>query len=86
VNAGIRMSRHWRSTAVPPDRTLSDQVVSYLRKAIVLGRYPQGTRLVEQQLRAELPVSRSNLREVLWRLEGEGLVEYVPHRGVRVAR
>lgn len=80
------MNHRRPATTLLPDRTLSDHVLRYLRKAIVLGRYPPGTRLVEQQLCNELSVSRSNIREVLRRLEGEGLVEYVPHRGARVAR
>lgn len=79
------MHQRHGALAVLPDRTLSDQLLRHLRKAIVLGRIAPGTRLIEHRLAAELSVSRSTIREVLRRLEGEGLVEISPHRGGRVA-
>lgn len=64
---------------------LADQVADALRDAILEGRYPPGTRLVERTLAAELGVSHIPVREALSRLADEGLTERSPRRGSRVA-
>ncbi|WP_220189141.1 GntR family transcriptional regulator [Streptomyces phytophilus] len=64
---------------------LADQVADALRDAILEGRYPPGTRLVERTLAAELGVSHIPVREALSRLADEGLTERTPRRGSRVA-
>jgi DNA-binding GntR family transcriptional regulator len=56
----------------------------HLRAAIVENRYPPGHRLVEQQLAAELGLSRTPVREALRMLEAEGLVVSERHRGAMV--
>ena len=63
---------------------LRDRVFKKLEEDIIDGRYPPGTSLSEKQLLTELGVSRTPLREALAQLELEGLVEFVPHRGVLV--
>ncbi|MES1925638.1 GntR family transcriptional regulator [Salinisphaera sp. T31B1] len=65
--------------------SLRHQVQDVLRDEIVSGRLKPGQRLVEQQLCSAMDVSRTSLREALRRLEAEGLVELVPHRGAVVA-
>lgn len=65
--------------------SLRHQVQDALRSEIVAGHFKPGERLVEQQLCAELEVSRTSIREALRQLEAEGLVEQVPHRGSVVA-
>lgn len=50
---------------------------SVLRNRICLLDYPPGTRLSEEALAAEFGTSRTPLRRVLVRLEGEGLVQSV---------
>ncbi|MCY0878687.1 MAG: GntR family transcriptional regulator [Firmicutes bacterium] len=52
-----------------------------LRERIARGLLAPGTRINEAALAQELGISRGPLRESLRRLETEGLVEYVPHRG-----
>ncbi|WP_206337759.1 GntR family transcriptional regulator [Streptomyces sp. WAC 06738] len=64
---------------------LADQVADALRDAILEGRYPPGTRLVERTIAAELGVSHIPVREALSRLADEGLTERTPRRGSRVA-
>lgn len=56
-----------------------------LRRAILIGRYKPGERLVEDRLSADLGISRVPIREALRTLAGDGLVEVLPHRGAIVA-
>lgn len=56
----------------------------HLRSAIVENRYPPGHRLVEQQLAAELGLSRTPVREALRMLQAEGLVVSERNRGAMV--
>lgn len=55
-----------------------------LREAIVSGALQPNQRLVEADLTRTFGVGRSAVRTALVRLEQEGLVEHVPHRGSRV--
>lgn len=68
-----------------PRRTLSDAAADAVRQRILDGVYPAGTPLRQEALAAELGVSRIPLREGLRRLEAEGLVTVLPHRGATVA-
>jgi DNA-binding GntR family transcriptional regulator len=61
-------------------------VTDALRKAILSKRLEPGERLVEEQLAAELGVSRNPIREALRVLESEGLVEISPRRGASVTK
>lgn len=57
-----------------------------LRERIVDGYYPQGMKLVEQELAEEFKMSRPMLREILADLDSQGLVEKKPNRGTTVRR
>ncbi|QEC46534.1 GntR family transcriptional regulator [Baekduia soli] len=63
---------------------LNDDVVALLRDRIYRGDYPPGTPLRQEGLAEELGVSRTPLREAFRTLAGEGLLQVVPGRGVRV--
>ncbi len=69
-----------------PKRSLADDVVERLRKAIWSGRLAPDERLREEVLAEFLGVSRGPIREALSRLEREGLVVKQPNRGAVVAR
>ena len=69
-----------------PPATLRALAVDRLRGAIIAGRFPGGTRLVERTLCDQLGVSRSVVREVIRTLEAEGLVETLGRAGPMVAR
>lgn len=56
-----------------------------LRRAILRGSIPAGTRMVETQLSSRLAVSRTPVREAISRLESEGLVLRQANGGVIVA-
>jgi DNA-binding GntR family transcriptional regulator len=66
-----------------PD-SLSRQIYDRLREGIIRGQYPQGSRLAEQRLAAELQVSRVPLREAVPLLAVDGFVRTLPRRGAVV--
>jgi DNA-binding GntR family transcriptional regulator len=61
-------------------------VMDAIRTAIIEGRYLPGERLPEEDLAAELDVSRNPVREALQALTLDGFVEIAPRRGARVAQ
>ncbi|MFJ9330677.1 GntR family transcriptional regulator [Streptomyces sp. NPDC101230] len=66
--------------------SLSVRARDAVRRRIVDRRYPQGARLVEREIAEELRMSRVPVREALRALVSEGLLELLPHSGVRVRR
>ncbi|MGE5155811.1 MAG: GntR family transcriptional regulator [Bdellovibrio bacteriovorus] len=71
---------------VPRDEsaTLADRVFEQLRRAIVEGEIPAGSKLSEPELATRFGISRGPLREALRRLESTNLVERRPNLGARV--
>lgn len=69
---------HLLPTVTP---TVADAVSDMLRKAILEGRFPPGSRLVEANLARDLQVSRGSVREGLAVLAREGLVITLPRHG-----
>lgn len=63
----------------------ADHAYEFIRLQILDGTLHPGDRLVEADLADDLRSSRTPVREALRRLEAEGLVEVLPHRGARVA-
>lgn len=63
----------------------ADRAYESLRDGILGGAYLPGTRLGEADLADVTGTSRTPVREALRRLEVEGLVEVLPHRGARVS-
>ncbi len=57
-----------------------------IRRLILDGYLAPGQRLIESELKAQVPVGRSSLREAFLKLEAEGLVEIAHQRGARVRR
>jgi len=67
-------------------RTLSDDVATQIRQAILDGRLAPGQRIVERDIAGAMGTSRGPVRDALKSLENEGLVVRYPHRGTFVAR
>ena len=65
-------------------KPIRDIAYDRLKHAIITGELPAGARIVETTYAEQLHISRTPLREALRRLERDGLVEYVLHRGVVV--
>jgi len=55
--------------------SLANQIFTKIEESILHGQYPQGSRISESMLSAELRVARSTIKEALIRLEAERLVE-----------
>jgi DNA-binding GntR family transcriptional regulator len=64
---------------------LRHAVLEEVRRRIIAGAYPPGQRVFEDQIAADLDVSRNPVREALQALAGEGFIELEPRRGARVA-
>lgn len=63
---------------------LRDKIAGVLRRWILDGTLQPGERLIELNISRKLNVSRAPLREALWALERQGLVEIRPHHGAAV--
>jgi DNA-binding GntR family transcriptional regulator len=67
-------------------RTLSAAIAERLRQDILSGIHPSGAQLRQDALAGLYGVSRIPVREALFLLESEGLVQMVPHKGAVVTR
>jgi len=67
------------------DRTLVDVAVRDLRESILSGELPPGAPLILTEVAGDLAMSVMPVREAIRRLQVEGLVDQVPHRGARVS-
>jgi len=65
---------------------LRDKIGDVLRGWILDGKLRPGERIVELTLSRELNVSRAPLREALWQLARQGLVEIRAHHGATVTQ
>lgn len=62
----------------------ADRAYQLLRNDIVAGVLGGGRHLAETELAEQYGLSRTPIRESLRRLQSEGLIEVIPHRGARV--
>lgn len=65
-------------------KTTYAALTDLLREEIVSGRLPAGSRLTADEVASRYGVSHMPVREALQRLQGEGIVVLVPHKGARV--
>ncbi|CAM3583487.1 GntR family transcriptional regulator [Cytobacillus oceanisediminis] len=65
--------------------SIREHAYLYLKKLILEGEYQAGDRLVERELAAKLNISRTPIREALFRLESQGFVKTVPRKGVVIS-
>jgi len=64
--------------------TIADQIFTEIRKEIVEGRIPQGSKISEPELARRYGISRGPLREAMRRLESSSLVIRRANVGARV--
>jgi DNA-binding GntR family transcriptional regulator len=76
------------SEPVVPTRTgqrLSALVLDELKERLLDGRYPAGSRISIEDVKAEFGVSKQPVMDAMRRLESIGIVQIVPQSGCRVA-
>jgi DNA-binding GntR family transcriptional regulator len=66
-------------------RSKTDHAYSFVRRQILDGRYPPGSRLVIERIAREIEISVVPVREAIRRLEAEGYVTYTRNVGATVA-
>lgn len=66
-------------------KPLREAVFEAVRDAIISGVLSPGERLMEVQLAEEMGVSRTPVREAIRKLETEGFIAMMPHKGAYVA-
>jgi DNA-binding GntR family transcriptional regulator len=64
--------------------TTSSAVTALLRQALDRGRWEAGHPLRQEEIAVELGVSRVPVREALFQLQAEGLLEMIPNKGMYV--
>ena len=64
--------------------SLKDAVYNAVRDSILSGKYEPGQRIMENDIAAQLGVSRTPVREALRMLEKENLLQITPRRGAEV--
>jgi DNA-binding GntR family transcriptional regulator len=65
-------------------QSMTQLAVDHLRESITLGDIKMGTPLQEASLSKQLGISRTPIREALFKLQAEGLVVNRPYRGTSV--
>jgi DNA-binding GntR family transcriptional regulator len=78
------MSEEPKLKQVPKAALLPEAVYQQLRTAILSGVFRPGQSLRQEDVAAQLGVSRGPLREALPKLEAEGMIVSLPHRGYTV--
>ena len=61
-----------------------DQAYAEIRRRILDNHYAPGHQVLEQELAADLGMSRTPVREALVRLQNERFVQLIPRHGMRV--
>lgn len=76
---------HSKNAAEHHAPAAADLAADLLRREIIAGHHYSGEQLRETHIAARLNLSRNTVREAYRKLEVEGLVTHIPHRGVYVA-
>ena len=64
---------------------LGQVILDELKERLLSGRYPAGSRISIEDVKAEFGVSKQPVMDAMRRLEATGLVQIVPQSGCRVA-
>ncbi|MCM3115568.1 GntR family transcriptional regulator [Neobacillus sp. MER 74] len=65
--------------------SIREHAYNYLKEMILDGELKAGDRLIERELAGKLGISRTPIREAMFRLESQGFVKTVPRKGVVVS-
>lgn len=72
----------WDPEELSPIR---DKAYNYIKQLILSGKLKAGERIIERELADQLRISRTPVREALFRLESQGYVNTIPRKGVVVS-
>jgi DNA-binding GntR family transcriptional regulator len=75
-----------QDTETGTETSAPQRVVREIVRGLYEGNYVPGQRLAEPELMEEFGVSRSTARESIRRMEAEGIVDVLPHRGAVIRR
>lgn len=64
--------------------TLGEKAAQIIRERIITGEYPQGGKLIEEELASDFDISRASIRDAFLLLEGEGLLRRERNKSIRV--
>ena len=78
VDAGLRPVLH-------TGQRLGLVLLDELKQRLLAGRYPVGSRISIEEVKAEFGVSKQPVMDAMRRLEATGIVQIVPQSGCRVA-
>lgn len=76
------MEKRWEGNSL---LSIREHAYLYLKELILEGEFKAGDRLIERELASKLNISRTPIREALFRLESQGFVKTVPRKGVVVS-
>ena len=65
-------------------KSISQKIEEEIKIKILTGQLRNGQRIVEQTLCDHYQISRTPIREILRKIEAEGLIETIPNRGAFV--
>jgi DNA-binding GntR family transcriptional regulator len=65
---------------------LRDVIFENLKSAIMNGKLKQGNMITEQQISREFGISRTPVREALYKLTATGLIRIIPHKGFLISK
>lgn len=72
--------------AIQKSESLKQQIYNILKEDILNQHFVDDEVLNERKISAELNVSRTPVREALKALEAEGMVQYVPYKGIVIKK
>ncbi len=73
------------SVSSESDLATSHRIAASLKEEILVGKYPPGTRIRQEDIAEQFGASRSPVREALRMLQAEGLINLVAHTGAWIA-
>ncbi len=73
------------SVSSESDLATSHRIAAALKEEILVGKYPPGTRIRQEDIAEQFGASRSPVREALRMLHADGLVNLVAHTGAWIA-
>jgi len=82
----MRMGRSQIGNIKDERKYLRDIIFERLQRAIFSGQFKSRERITEKEVAKEFEVSRTPVREALYRLASTGMIKIIPHRGFSISK